>query len=217
MTISSRKVQVVSAVDAVADELRRRVLDGSYAPGAALREVALSEELGVGRHTLRAALGTLAHEGLLVREAHRGVFVPVLSATDVRDLFTVRAALEVEAARIIATDRITPVEAIERLRVMDMLPQDVAWSDIVDADLALHAALVGAVGSERMSGVYRTLAVEIRLCISQLRPFYASPAVLVAEHRALLDAITSGDADAGVAEVRAHLARAVRDLTRRQS
>lgn len=215
MTVPSRKIQVVTAVDAVADLLRRRVLDGSYSPGTPLREVALSEDLGVGRHTLRAALRTLTHEGLLVREAHRGVFVPVLSASDVRDLFIVRASLEVEAARIIARDGITPSGAIERLRVMDRLPEDVAWSGIVDADLALHAALVDAVGSERLSAVYRTLAGEIRLCISQLRPFYPSPAILVAEHRTLLDAVTSGDAATGEAEVRAHLERAVRDLTRR--
>ena len=55
----------VSTVDALVDALRHRVLSGELAPGAAMREVELSEEYGVGRHSLRAALQALVHEGLL--------------------------------------------------------------------------------------------------------------------------------------------------------
>lgn len=210
---SVRRIRIVSAVDAVADELRHRVLDGAFAPGAPLREVVLSQELGVGRHTLRAALGALTHEGLLVREPHRGVFVPRLSTDDVRDLFLVRAALEVEAARSLAARRLVPQEAMGRLQAMEALAHDVSWSAVVDADLALHEAFVTAVGSPRLCAAYRSLAAEIRLCISQLRPFYGSPAHLAVEHRVLLEAIANPDPGVAEAEVRAHLDRAVDDLT----
>ena len=209
-----RRVHVVSGVDAVADDLRGRVLDGGFAPGTALREVALSEEFGVGRHTLRAALGVLTHEGLVVREPHRGVFVPQLSTDDVRDLFFFRTALEVEAARSLTSRQVVPEEALERLRDMESLPKDVAWSTVVDSDLALHEAIVAAVGSPRLIAAYRNQAAEIRLCISQLRPFYGLPDKLAAEHRLLLDAILSADSDVAEAQVRSHLARAMADLTR---
>ncbi len=209
-----RRITVVTAVDAVADELRRRVLDGAYAPGAPLREVVLCEEFGVGRHTLRAALGALAHEGLLVHESNRGVFVPRLSSDDVRDMYVVRTALEVEAARLIAVRRIDPQKAFRLLEEMDAMREDVPWSAVVDADQALHEAFVDAVGNERLNSAYRTMTAEIRLCLSQLRPFYGSPAQLAAEHRVLLEAIMSHDPEVAVAEVRAHLERGVDDLTR---
>lgn len=208
-----RRITVVTAVDAVADELRRRVLAGAYVPGAPLREVALCEEFGVGRHTLRAALGALAHEGLLVRQTNRGVFVPSLTSEDVRELYVVRTALEVEAARLVAVRRIHPQKALGFLEEMDAMREDAPWSAAVHADQALHQAFVEAVGNERLNSAYRAMTAEIRLCISQLRPFYGSPAQLAAEHRVLLEAIMSHEPEVAMAEVRAHLERGMDDLT----
>jgi DNA-binding GntR family transcriptional regulator len=51
-----------SVVDALADALRARVLSGDLAPGAAMREAALSTEYDLSRHTLRAALTALEVE-----------------------------------------------------------------------------------------------------------------------------------------------------------
>ena len=170
-----RRITVVTAVDSAADELRRRVLAGAYPPGAPLREVALCEEFGVGRHTLRAALSALVHEGMLVREANRGVFVPILTSDDVRELYVVRTALEVEAARQIAVRRIHPEKALRSLEEMDAMGEDVPWSAVVYADQALHEAFVEAVGNERLNSAYRTMTAEISTL-----PLPAAPLLRVA-------------------------------------
>lgn len=60
----------------IADSLRQDIEAQAMAPGSLLPpEVALAERFGVNRHTVRAAIGALAEEGLLRAERGRGTFV----------------------------------------------------------------------------------------------------------------------------------------------
>ncbi|MBA2560464.1 MAG: GntR family transcriptional regulator, partial [Propionibacteriales bacterium] len=75
-----------STVDRAADEIRRALFAGQLAPGTPLREVALSDAMGVGRSTIREALTVLVAEGIAVRSPNRGVAVKELDASDVHDV-----------------------------------------------------------------------------------------------------------------------------------
>ena len=68
-------LQRVSTVDAIAAALRTRILDGELGAGERLREIELADAYGVARHSLRAALRTLAAEGLVAIEPNRGASV----------------------------------------------------------------------------------------------------------------------------------------------
>jgi GntR family phosphonate transport system transcriptional regulator len=60
----------------IADALRREISAGAHAPGDRLpSEAALSERFGVNRHTVRRAIGALAHDGLVRSEQGRGTIV----------------------------------------------------------------------------------------------------------------------------------------------
>ena len=65
MSTPPRPLELTSTVDALAAALRPRILEGELAGGARLREQELSDDYGVARHTLRAALRALAAEGLV--------------------------------------------------------------------------------------------------------------------------------------------------------
>jgi DNA-binding transcriptional MocR family regulator len=65
--MSGFAVQPISTTEAVIASLRARILDGKIEPGVRLPEVELAMEFGVARPTVRAAIQTLCHEGLLVR------------------------------------------------------------------------------------------------------------------------------------------------------
>ena len=67
-----------STVDRAADEIRRAMFAGQLTPGTPLREVALSEAMGVGRSTIREALAILVAEGMAVRVPNKGVAVKEL-------------------------------------------------------------------------------------------------------------------------------------------
>jgi len=105
------RIATVSTVEAAANAIRDLILDGELAPGTRLRENDFAERLGVARHSFRAATQILIGEGLLRREPNRGVQVPVFSREDVEDIFKLRAALEIEAARLVIEAGVVPAEA----------------------------------------------------------------------------------------------------------
>ncbi|WP_030924646.1 GntR family transcriptional regulator [Streptosporangium amethystogenes] len=193
----------VSAVGALADALRRRVLSGEIDPGTTLPEQELSALYGVARPTVREALAVLVHEGLLRRERHRSAQVAEVTVADLDDLMFVRRPLEELTATSLAGRRVGEADAA--LARMAALPADAPWSDMVAEHMALHQALVVAVGSPRLERLYGMLAVETRLGLVRLRAVYSDRHVLVAEHRNLLDAIGSGPAEAAREAVAAHL------------
>jgi len=197
--------KAISTVDAVASELRRRILDGELPPGTHLREVELSEAYRVARHCVRAAIQRLVPEGLLVHLPNRGAFVPTFTPEDARDVHLLRRAIELEAVRTFC-ERSLPVGGIiacvERLAT---LPVDAPWSELVARDLEVHEAIVTAVGSVRMRRAYRGLVSELRLCLAFLNAMPARRSHLRAEHEQIVQALAAHDADAAVAIMRAHL------------
>jgi DNA-binding GntR family transcriptional regulator len=83
-----------TAVELVVDELRARILSGELAPGSALRQEALADELGVSRIPLREAMRFLSSEGLVDHVPHKGSYVSMLSRDEVREFFDLRMRLE---------------------------------------------------------------------------------------------------------------------------
>ncbi|MEU6715886.1 GntR family transcriptional regulator [Nonomuraea sp. NPDC046802] len=193
----------VSTVGALADALRARVLSGEIEPGTALPEQEIAAAYGVARPTVREALALLVHEGLLRRERNRSAYVPEVTLSDLADLMYVRRPLEDLMARALIGQRVPGAEAA--LHRMAALPAEAPWSDVVGEHMALHQALVEAVGSPRLERLYGALAAETRLGLVRLRAVYKDREVLVREHRELLDAIAEGPEEVARAAVAAHL------------
>src|SRR5579884_1322384 len=80
--------------DVVVEQVRALILSGAFRPGERLIEERLTERYGISRPTLREALRVLQHEGLLRRIPRRGVVVTPLTADDVREIYSLRWALE---------------------------------------------------------------------------------------------------------------------------
>ena len=204
----TRPLGTVSTVDALQEELERRILEGDLRPGEHLGEIDLSEQYRVGRNTLRAAFDALVHRGLLARSRHRGVSVRVLTARDLADVYELRTALEVQAAVRLAARRLVPPEAEGALARLGRLTARSPRSEQVDADLAFHRSVVAGAGNARLTRAHAEMETEIRLCLAQLREEYASLRTLTAEHTGILRAIAAGDVAAAESAVRRHLEEA---------
>lgn len=203
-----RSLETVSVVDALTDDLERRVLDGELTPGEHLREVELAEEYQVGRHTLRAAFDGLVGRGLVQRERNRGVFVRVLDRDDLIEIYQLRIALEVEAFRALAGRGQVPPDAAKAVGLLLTLDAHSSQRDFVEADLAFHSAIVEGAGNRRLARAHESLRAEVRLLLAQLVNRYASVRELAKEHRDLLAAIEAGDPEQAEAAIRGHLGRA---------
>jgi DNA-binding GntR family transcriptional regulator len=203
----------VSAVDALVLVLRERIVDGELEPGERLVERELVERYDVARHTLRAALRVLQAEGLVTIEPNRGARVARLDPAALHDLFTLRLALEREAAALSLEangGRLpTPVhEAAERLDAVAARKRT-AWADVAEAHNDVHRALVHAAQAPRITRAYDALEAEMRLFVTQLRPAWTR-ARLGPDHLQLLAEIEHDGPDV----LREHMAEAERALSR---
>ncbi|MFZ5780716.1 MAG: GntR family transcriptional regulator [Pseudomonadota bacterium] len=81
----------------IAERLRAAILAGDIGPGAVLTETALSARFDVSRGPLREAMRQLIEEGLLVTVPYTGTHVAALSVEDVREIYSLRTALEIFA------------------------------------------------------------------------------------------------------------------------
>ncbi|MFD2356355.1 FCD domain-containing protein [Nonomuraea ferruginea] len=126
-----------------------------------------------------------------------------MTPADLDDLMFVRRPLEGLMADALAGRRVAEADAaLDRMAALD---PGAPWSESVAEHMALHEALIEAVGSPRLVRLYGALAAETRLGLVRLRRVYEDRDVLVREHRELLDAIATGPADAARAAVAAHL------------
>jgi DNA-binding GntR family transcriptional regulator len=202
----ARALDRSSTAERVADVLRRRITEGDLPPGTRLSEEQLVAALRVSRNTLREAFRLLTHEGLLVHELHRGVFVPELDADALVDLYRLRRAVECDVLR--SLEQVDP----ERLRP---LHHDVAaaraasaredWVAVGTANMRFHSHLVALAGSRRMDEVSARLLAELRLAFHAV----ASPRVLhepyVERNAVLLGLLVEGRFGPAVEELEGYL------------
>ena len=203
----------------IADQIRDRIIDGSYSPGEQINEANVAAQLEISRGPVREALQRLNQEGLLVSYRNRGVFVVELSSDDVAEIYESRAAIEVGAAwTLVHGDptvlKDTAVELSAIVTQMQPFIDKADWLGLAERDLAFHTALVAATGNSRMSRMYATLAAEACICMANLETAYFRPEALVEEHQLLVDLLVGGDWAAMEAGVHEHMDTAIEDLTR---
>jgi DNA-binding GntR family transcriptional regulator len=202
--VSSRPLRRLSVADELAAALRHRILDGDLGAASPLREVELATAYEVSRHTLRAALRTLAAEGLVRIEPNRGAAVAQLDSDALQGLYELRAALELEAAHL-ALERNggalpAPVHgAVARLRATCRRAHP-SWRAVAAAHAEVHGSIVRAAGSARIETAYASLAAELQLFLLQLRP--AWPLERMVEHH---EQLVAGLEHEGPEALRRHL------------
>jgi DNA-binding GntR family transcriptional regulator len=203
MTTSQlRPVAKQSAENQATDSLRDFILSGALRPGARLTEVALAEQMGVARATLRTGLHRLASEGIVVQIPYTGWQVAELSAQDVWELWTLRGSLESLAAKLAAQ---SPDPAVrEGIRAAhEALLAACATGNmdaISEADFALHRTIIDRVGHSRLKRQYQLVEQQVRLYILTSNSFVADgPADIIEQHRPMIEALLAGDG-AGAAD-----------------
>lgn len=200
--------------------IRRRILLRELRTGEQIPVEAVAAGLGVSRTPVIDALKRLEAEGLVEIRARRGCFVRGLTATDIREIFEVREAVELFGIRMAIREhrhgaladtldgiaqRMTECTAGESFTDYD---QFIAW------DRAFHVAIVHASDNGRMKELYSNLHVHLHIMRLHYFRDLESAAHVNADHAAILSAIRAGRLAAAEQAVSAHLA-AIRDCATR--
>lgn len=148
-------------------EMREDIIGGRLRPGTALVEAELVKAYNASRNTIREALHQLDREGLATYVRHKGVMVRRLGLAEVRDLFTVRRTLELQA---ILTSR--PLQEYQSDRMSDALEAaELAqsredWRALGTHGLHFHQHIVGLLRSPLFDEFFATVAAQMRLLFS---------------------------------------------------
>ena len=78
----------------IASELKAAILDGTYAPGARIRQEDVAERFGASRLPVREALRMLEADGLVTLVANTGAWISHLSLAECQELYQIRERIE---------------------------------------------------------------------------------------------------------------------------
>ncbi len=202
----SDSLRTTSLPEAVYEALRERIVTVEEPPGAILTETAIAVRYGVARPTAKTALERLVSEGLLQRTAHKAAQVPELSGDDIRDLYSNRTLVEVEALRRLAGSTTIPAGALTVHRELLGYAEQDGAAPFARADIAFHRALVLGQDSPRLARMHALIMGEIELCIGQVQSHRLLGAKdVAAQHQGILDAVASGDVERAAELTREHI------------
>ena len=204
-----REFKSTSLADQVFEKLENDIIQGVYAKGEILTELKLAEQLGVSRTPIREALRRLEQERL-IEDAGKGSVVLGITETDLEDIMSIRERIEGLAAYY-ATINMTEESRKELAHIVDL--QDFYYEKgdserlrqvddefhSVICRLSRRTVLVDTlIPLHRKTRRYRRIAMEDR----------QRSARTMKEHRAMYEAIVSGDAELAMELTTQHISNA---------
>jgi DNA-binding GntR family transcriptional regulator len=188
----------------VADRLRQQILARELEPGAWIDELKLCGELGISRTPLREALKVLAGEGLVTMKLRRGAYVTEMSERDVREAYQLLSLLESDAAAEVAT-RANDAELAELGELHRALEEALPERDaFFAANERFHLRVLEIDGNRWRLQIVGDLRRLMKLNRHHSLFREGRLAESLEEHRAIVKALLSRDAEACRQLVTAH-------------
>jgi DNA-binding GntR family transcriptional regulator len=198
----------------VLERLRDAIVQGAIPPGRRINHLRTARHLGVSRGPVRAAMATLAQEGLVENVPRRGSFTTPVDRSTAVDVYGVREALESFAAAEAASR--APREALDELqRRVERMRRVAVRNDVVrlvDADLDFHRRVVELSGNRQVTYLWKITDVNIRRILFFRQSALSTLRDVPESHLPLIDALRRHDPAAAAETVRTHIRAACADL-----
>lgn len=186
-------------------ELKQRIVSGEFGPEDRLREVELSERLGMSRTPVREALKRLEDEGLLTHQPRKGLLVTTLDQQSITQLYSLREILEGGAARFAAKH----ADDIEIDNMRAILDDSKNGADPIKSNYDFHQAIYAASHNQFLIKAINNLIDSTALLGQSTLAHTGRPALAYQEHMTLFNAIAARDADRAEQEARSHIRQAL--------
>lgn len=184
--------------DSAYRDIKRRILDLRLPPGTAFTEGELVADLGLSKTPIRDALARLRQEGLVEAIARSGYRVTPVTIKDARDLMSLRTLLEGEAAAL-AASRGTELGLLKELEDLCMTSYEPGDRDSIvnflTANHEFHLAVAQLSGNWWLAETLRQVLEQLERVMHVGLALTSRADEIVHEHKDLVTAILSGDAD----------------------
>jgi DNA-binding GntR family transcriptional regulator len=208
----SPKIQPMVAVslspralyEEVAELLRQRIFKRELEPGSWIDEMKIAEEYGISRTPLREALKVLAAEGLVTMKVRRGAYVTEVSDSDLADVYHLLSLLESDAAGVVA-QRATDAQ-IKELQALHKDLEAAAHNreKFFALNERFHMRLLEIAGNRWRDQMVADLRKVMKL--NRHNSLLKSGRIQesLAEHRAIVEALSKRDPKATVKRMQEH-------------
>ena len=190
----------------VAELLRERIFNRELAPGSWIDELKLAGAYGISRTPLREALKVLATEGLVTMKVRRGAYVTEVNEKDLTDVYHLLSLLESDAAGVVAVNATQgQIKLLQDLH--NQLEKAVGnRARFFQINEEFHMRLLEIANNrwrDQMVGDLRKV-MKLNRHNSLLKSGRIDESL--AEHRAIMQALSLGDAGAAVQRMKEHFA-----------
>lgn len=178
--------------------IHRAIVHCELKPGETITEANLAERFGLKRAAARAAVDRLSVMGLLSPVRRRGYRVKPITLRDANNLYQLREIIESAAVRL-AVGRVDEVNLrrLARVCTAGYAPGDRdSIARFLQANTEFHLVIASAAGNERLVNVLDHLLSEMERLFHFGLPLRDRTVELRERHRAMIDALAAGDADA---------------------
>ncbi len=198
----------------VYDLLRDAIIQLKLRPGNPLSESELARRLDVSRQPVREAFIKLAEAGLVEVRPQRGTWVLMISRREVETARFVREAVEVAFVRKAAVEAGEGAVAALRQSIQRQEAAQAAGDspEFLRHDEAFHLAIARAAGCESAWKPLETLKAQMDRVRFLSFPEATPVGTLIAQHRAIAEAVAARDPDAAEAAMRRHLGEILKSL-----
>lgn len=194
--------------DWILRNLRERIASSELAAGERLVERDISADYGISRGPVREAIMILEREGLIVSHPYRGAVVAEIPRQEIAEILVpIRLVIEKVAFRDAAkAENAQLLAALEMIvQQMESAAQPLDARRLADLDVAFHETVIAAAQHTQSLQIWRTIQPRVRAYFLRDAPHHDSPHAVVEQHRALLDALTSGDPQRAEAKITEHI------------
>lgn len=193
----------------IAGRLRDSILSGEIKPGAPMVESALAQSFQVSRGPLREAMRQLIEEGLLVTVPYTGTHVIDLSIEDVREIYSMRVALEIFAFEQVWSRRGPSFQTELKRRHRELTVAIDRGDDTASivAELALHGWIYEASGHKLLQGMWNSIRGRLQLYWAAHHRANGLRGPRREGHDAYVEAALGSDLEAMRSEIKSHMTR----------
>ena len=187
----------------LADEISHAILAGEFPPGTRLDEAGLAARFGLSRTPVREALAEVCARGLAELRPYRGVEVILPERGILTARFEAMAEIEALCAGL-AAHRITLDGNMALTALLSRMQS--AGSEAYSAlNQSFHALVCELSGNAELARMAHDLRLRLEVIRRMQLSRAARQAASLAEHRAIVAAITARDAPGAAGLMRQHL------------
>lgn len=189
------------------ETLRDDILKQKIENGTKLTEAAVCEMYGVSRTPVREAFQKLELDGLIDIIPNKGAFVRGLTSQDIEDMYELRKAYEIICVQF-AIDRIADEDMKKLKESYDLMEFFRIKEDAVKfmgMNTEFHQILYNATGNRMLQHVltsYQVYTKNTKLSLEYIREYFDE---VLAEHKAIYEAIVSKDKEAATKAAAIHM------------